>query len=121
MKRRTFLVAGAAALAGCMNRATRTNPFERGPGATTVRVDVENRNFNQATIHAEGAMQRRLGIVGGNTRETFSLPWPADGDLRVRIDILAGTQFTTNSVGLKPGDTAYLLIENPVYRSFLRR
>lgn len=121
MKRRTFLMAATVTVAGCMNRATRSNPFERGEGASSVRINVENRNFNQATLYAEGAMTRRLGIVGGNTSESFTLPWPSDGDLRIRIDILAGTEYTTNTLGMRPGDTANLIIDNPVYRSLLRR
>jgi hypothetical protein len=122
MERRNFLLAGAAAVAGCMGGpATKANPFEQGSGATSIRIDVTNRNFNQATLETLGRVQRRLGIVGGHARQSFNLPWPADGNLRIRIDLLAGGRYTTNSVSLKPGDTAYLTIENPVQRSLLRR
>ncbi|MDE0082238.1 MAG: hypothetical protein OXT72_06285 [Gammaproteobacteria bacterium] len=121
MERRTFLLAGAAAATGCMRQATKANPFEDGAGATSIRVDVENRNFNQATLETLGTVQRRLGIVGGHARQRFTLAWPADGNLRIRIDLLAGARYTTNSVSLKRGDAAYLTIENPVQRSYLRR
>ncbi len=122
MERRNFLLAGAAAVAGCMGGpATKANPFEEGSGATSIGIDVQNRNFNQATLETLGRVQRRLGIVGGHARQRFTVPWPADGNLRIRIDLLAGGRYTTNSVSLKPGDTAYLTIENPVQRSLLRR
>ncbi len=122
MERRNFLLAGAAAVAGCMGRpATKPNPFEQGSGATSIRIDVTNRNFNQATLETLGRVQRRLGIVGGHARQSFNVPWPADGNLRIRIDLLAGGRYTTNAVSLKAGDTAYLTIENPVQRSLLRR
>ena len=103
-------------------QAKRTNPFEvGGTGPRSIRVEVVNRNFNQATLETLGTVQRRLGIVGGHARQSFSLSWPADGDLRIRIDLLAGSRHTTNTVSYKAGDTAYLTIENPVQRSFLRR
>ena len=122
MKRRTFLLAAAVAVMGCATgQPDRRNPFERGEETRSIRVSVVNRNFNQATLYALGPSQRRLGVVSGNGSQSFYLPWPADGDLRVRIDVLAGEEFTTNSVSLRAGDTAHLSIENPLYRSLLRR
>ena len=123
MERRNFLLAGAAAVAGCVGgRATKTNPFEQGSSATSITITVTNRNFNQATLETLGRVQRRLGIVGGNAGQSFNVPWPADGNLRIRIDLLAGGgRYTTNAVSLRAGDTAYLTIENPVQRSLLRR
>ncbi|MDE2793933.1 MAG: hypothetical protein OXL34_03855 [Gemmatimonadota bacterium] len=122
MKRRTFLLAGAAALGACARSPViRPNPFEGGSASGNIRIAVENRNFNQATLESLGPVQRRIGIVGGLARREFTLPWPTDGDLRIRIDLLAGGRFTTNRVALKGGDTAYLTIENPVQRSLLRR
>ena len=123
MERRNFLLAGAAAVAGCVGgRATKANPFEQGSSATSITITVTNRNFNQATLETLGRVQRRLGIVGGNAGQSFTVPWPADGNLRIRIDLLAGGgRYTTNAVSLRAGDTAYLTIENPVQRSLLRR
>ena len=122
MERRTFLLAGAIAIGGCARSAAiRPNPFEGESGGGSIRVAVENRNFNQATLEALGPVQRRIGIVGGLARQNFTLPWPTDGDLRIRIDLLAGDRYTTNPVALRGGDTAYLTIGNPVQRSFLRR
>ena len=122
LKRRAFLLSLAAAATGCvMRRPERENPFERGEGSKTVRVSAVSRNFNQATLYALGPTRRRLGVVPGNGDRSYHLPWPADGNLRVRIDVLAGAEFTTNAVSLQAGDTAHLTIESPLYRSLLRR
>jgi len=80
-----------------------------------------NNNFNEATIRALYNSERRLGVVPGNGRADFSLQWPSINDLRIRIDVLAGDRFVTNRVSVSPGETVYLMIENPVRRSWLRR
>ena len=99
-----------------------SNPFEGGgQTAQSIRINVENNNFNEATVRAVARSERRLGIVSGNSRESFTLNWPTVDDLRIRIDILAGDRYTTNRVSVGPGETVYLTIQNPVYRSLLRR
>ena len=98
-----------------------SNPFEGGGGAQSIRINVENNNFNEATVRAVARIERRLGVVSGNGRESFTLNWPTVDDLRIRIDILAGDRFTTNRVSVGPGETVFLTIANPVYRSLLRR
>ena len=119
------LSAGVLALVlatGCGGPPQVSNPFEGGSAtAQSIRIEVENNNFNEATVRAVSRSERRLGVVSGNSRETFTLNWPAVDDLQIRIDILAGDRFTTNRVSLAPGETAYLTIQNPVYRSLLRR
>ena len=83
MRRRMFLLAAVVAVAGCVGRATRSNPFDGGgTGSRSIRVEAVNRNFNQATLEALGPVQRRLGIVPGNGRRTFTLTWPAENELR---------------------------------------
>ncbi len=123
---RCFQFAAAAivvALAtACAGSRELTNPFEpRNGGSQSIRINVQNNNFNEATLRAVSRTERRLGVVSGNGRETFTLNWPAVDDLRIRIDILAGDRFTTNRVSVGPGETVYLQIMNPVYRSLLRR
>lgn len=116
------LVAVVLAVAGCStSRRDVSNPFEGGSAAQSIRIAVENNNFNEATVRAVARIERRLGVVPGNGRESFTLNWPVVDDLRIRIDILAGDRFTTNRVSVGPGETVYLTIANPVYRSLLRR
>lgn len=118
-----LLALTAAAGAGCaLSSREAPSPFEgSGPSARSIRVSVVNNNFNEATIRALYHSERRLGVVPGNGRADFSLQWPSINELRIRIDVLAGDRFVTNRVSVSPGETVYLMIENPVRRSWLRR
>lgn len=109
--------------ASACSQAEVRDPFEGGGTAasTSIRIEVANNNFNEATVRAVGRTERRLGTVPGNGQESFRLQWPAVDDLRIRIDILAGDRYTTNRVTVSPGETVFLTIENPIYRSLLRR
>ena len=122
MKRLLAILALGAA-AGCSSTSQPRNPFESQGGAssTTIRINVENNNFNEATIRSVARTERRLGTVPGNGRESFTIDWPAVNDLRLQIDILAGDRFTTNRIQVSPGENVYLTITNPIYRSLLRR
>ena len=122
MDRRAILLAVVVAVAGCGGTSELPNPFERGGAASrSIRIDIVNNNFNEATVRAVSRTERRLGIVPGNGRESFTMAWATVDDLRVRIDVLAGDRFTTNRVSVGPGDRVYLTIANPLYRSVLRR
>ncbi len=121
MKRLVFLV--VVMILGACSQAQIRDPFEGGGEAasTSIRINVENHNFNEATIRAVGRTERRLGTVPGNGNQSFTMGWPAVNDLRVQIDILAGDRYTTNRVTVSPGETVHLTIANPIYRSLLRR
>lgn len=110
------------AASACAGTTQPSNPFDsRGSGAESVRVNVINNNFNEATLRALYRTERRLGVVSGNGRQSFDLVWVGVNDLRIRIDILAGDSFTTNRVSVSPGETVFLTIERPLHRSWLRR
>ena len=115
-----LLLAAAAPAAGCLGR-TAPNPFEEGAAPRAITIEVENNNFNEATLRAMARMERRIGVVTGNGRQTFTIPWTTVDDLRVRIDILAGDRFTTNRVTVGPGEAVFLTVQNPLYRSLLSR
>ena len=116
------VTAVALVLAGCAGATERSNPFDRGAAAArSIRINVVNNNFNEATLRAVSRTERRLGVVSGNGRESFTVAWPTVDDLRIRIDLLAGDEILTNRVSVGPGDTVYLTIANPLYRSLLRR
>ena len=122
MHRRTFLLTVAAAATGCtMGPQRRPNPFDAQGGGNSIKIEVVNRNFNQATLVALSPVRRRIGIVGGNSSQSFSFAWSSGDQLRIHIDLLAGGSTTTNSIAIGPGETAYLVVENPVNRSLLRR
>jgi hypothetical protein len=76
---------------------TRTgDPFSDRP--TNVRLNVQNRNFNDATLYViddvSASGGRRLGIVGGNSSARFVLEWNFASDLSIRIDTLGGSCIT---------------------------
>ena len=93
----------SAAASGCLGRSD--NPFGGGPGKAEIRVEVDNRSFNQATVWVLSSMgQRRLGIVEGKGVKTFSLAWPRSDDMSLRVRVLGGRDFTTASQLVVPGD-----------------
>ena len=89
------------------------NPFDDAEtGASrTVMVEVQNQNFYDATIYAiTGAGERRLGIVAGNARRTFTARLVGPGDVRLRVRLLGGGSFTTQPMPASPGETLVLII-----------
>ena len=112
----------ALAAAGCIGTRTASNPFEEGAAISRViTIEVENHNFNEATLRAVSRTERRLGVVTGNGKGSFTIPWTTVDDLRIRIDLLAGDLYTTNRVTVGPGDSVHLMIQNPLRRSLLTR
>jgi hypothetical protein len=110
---RHLLVAALAVvlLTGCAGSARRLDPFT-GEGSSTLRVDVQNNNFNDATIYYTqlGGPERRVGDVVGNGRRSFTVPLEFTGDVRFRIELLADGECTMHPVVLSPGDVVGLQI-----------
>jgi hypothetical protein len=106
--RRSLAALLVLTLVGCGTRGPRTggNPFDgSGAGVPQMRLRVRNANFYDATITAIGdTTQRRLGVVGGNTSATFTMPWEFSSGLRVQVDLLAGPSCTTDVIQVNPGD-----------------
>jgi len=121
MCRRALLLAATMSVAGCLGQGRLSNPFEEGGGAGSIRVVVQNHNYHQATIKALGQTQRRIGIVAGNSKRTFTLPWPTVDNLILEVDLLAGSAFRTNSISLEPGESATLYIQQVTSLSTLVR
>lgn len=121
--RGTGLLLLVLALSSCAI-GTRPDPFRRGGEAAGGRVllRAENLSFNDATLHALGPRGRtRIGTISGKASQTLSIPWTGFGDLRIEIDLLAGGSYTTSGVSVYPGDQVYLLIQENVRYSTLRR
>lgn len=99
------------------------NPFlEEDAGPRTLGLRVENRSFNDATLHALSVGTRiRVGRVGGKQTQSFTIPWDSRNELRVEIDLLAGGEHTTNAVTAGPGEEVHLVIQANLRRSFIRR
>ncbi len=100
----------SGAIAGCGGGSNIRNPFEASEDL--VHIQVLNRNFADATLHAvvTGA-RRRLGRVTGHGNATFRLDWPYSRSLRIEIDLLAGRTCVTRELNVDPGDVIELQIE----------
>jgi hypothetical protein len=107
---RMLFIALALAAAGC---ATSGRPVADEGGVTQdVEVTVENQNFQDAVVYAIwGAGPRdRLGMVTGNTTETFTAEVQAGGDMRIEVDLIAGNNVVTESRGVFRGDDIRVVI-----------
>jgi hypothetical protein len=106
-----FAALAVVLLTGCAGSARRLDPFT-GEGSSTMRVDVQNNNFNDATIYYTqlGGSERRIGDVVGNGRRSFTVPLEFTGDVRFRIELLADGECTMYPVVVSPGDVIGLQI-----------
>jgi hypothetical protein len=79
-------------------------------GADQFVLQVENQNFADARLYAHwNGDRRRIGVVGGNRTEHFTLNW--DGrQLRVEVDFLAGGSIISPSIMVSRGDTVVFQI-----------
>jgi hypothetical protein len=94
--------------AGCASSA---RPSEGG-GSEEVSITVENQNFKDAVVYAIwGAGPRdRLGMVTGNSTQTFSTEAQATGEVRVEVDFIGGGPVATQSMGVFEGDDIRVVI-----------
>jgi len=89
------------------------DPFARdGSGAEeSVRVEVQNLNFNDATIFAmRSGQQVRLGRVTGKSDQTFTISWNFALPISFRVDIVGGQSCRTPSIGVDPGSLVWVQV-----------
>jgi hypothetical protein len=98
-------VALSFALAGCQTVFPTRDPFSES-AAQSFQLDVQNRNFYDATIYLinEAGQSRRVGEVVGNGSRSFQVPWEVTASMRIRIDLLASESCTTAPMVVNPGD-----------------
>ena len=78
----------------------------------TLTIEVVNRGFEELTIHALWlGRTRRLGNVGGTRTAQFVLPWAWTDELRLRIEVLAGSECLTRPIFASPGDHIYMEVQ----------
>lgn len=114
----------ASVLGGCASGSAGDNPFDEGGQGEerSVRIEVQNRNFNDATLYAlSDGRRQRMGTVTGNSSGSVSISWPGDRTLRIEIDLLAGGDYTTPSVLVSPGERLQLVIQPNLRRSYIQR
>ena len=82
-------------------------------GEDQVRIEVENRNFNDVTVWAiaQGGQRTRLGTVRGKSDSVFTMPWEFSLPLRLELDLVAGPRCTTEELPVDPGDSLLLQVQ----------
>jgi hypothetical protein len=107
---RALVLVLALAAGGC---ATGGRTVETEMGASRdVEVTVENQNFKDAVVYAIwGAGPRgRLGMVTGNTTQTFTTAVRGSGEMRVEVDLIAGNAVVTERIGVYQGEEIHVVI-----------
>lgn len=107
---RLLILSALLATAACASGGRPIVSRQAGTG-NEVQLTVENQNFKDATVYAIwGAGPRnRLGLVVGNTTETFQVRFRS-GDLRVEVDFIAGDDIVTETIGVFQGDHIHVQI-----------
>jgi hypothetical protein len=83
-----------------------------------IKVSIENQNFYDATVYLSWrGDRRRLGVVGGNTTQTFESQWFGP-EVTIQIDLLAGGRRTGDPIGISPGEE--LVVQIPANIDRLR-
>jgi hypothetical protein len=110
------VLASGACAAGARSTA---DPFSGGGSGApstqdrSIHIEVQNSNFNDATIEARGiGIRRRLGRVGGSRSDEFTLDWRGAGQLYFEIDLLGGGTCVTRGIDVSPGDRVRLVIDS---------
>ena len=100
----------AGANFGCA--AARRSPFVAREDAT-IRVQIENRAFQDATVHAIWPGRRlRLGTVTATMTANYTLQVDRSVLLHFDFDLLAGPNCTTRQIWADPGDIIVLEINS---------
>ena len=111
--RRTFGAISAAVLIGtaaCATHGPGPTP-DPSPASQAISVVVANDNFLDVDVFALGyGAPRRLGMVSGTSRETFSLPaYYSNEGVNIMVRPIGGRgRMTSGPVLVHPGDTLQL-------------
>ena len=104
---------------GCAQ--TRLAPFAAREDVA-IQVQVENRAFEDATIHAVWPGRRlRLGTTIGHTNAQYLVRLETSVLMSFRIGLLGGRDCVTGQIWADPGDIIVLEITDQFLASFCRR
>jgi hypothetical protein len=109
---RVLVLAIGLAPAAC---AQNTRPAE--PGASgDVAVTVENQNFKDAVVYAiwDSGPRSRLGMVTGNTTQTFTTATRGSGEMRLEVELIAGNDVITERMGVYQGENIHVVIPSGI-------
>lgn len=109
-----FAIVLVLATAGCASvsgEGTRSGWDVGGDRRETVRLTVTNQNFSDARVYALwNGERRRLGLVTGNSSQTFTMDWRPGATLRIEVDFVAGGSFVSEGISSWPGETWEFII-----------
>jgi hypothetical protein len=93
---------------------TAQNPFDGStatPGGERIRIEVQNLNFNDATVWALRSSQRiRVGRVTGKTDQMFDIAWNTAQPIAIQVDVVSGRGCRTNAVAVEPNSRVWVTI-----------
>jgi hypothetical protein len=106
-----LLILAVSGCGGLSGGETRTGWDVGSSGDQTVQLQVSNHNFKDARIYVlwDGE-RRRLGMVTGNSSETFRVQWRPGATLRIEVDFVAGGGFVSSGVATWPGEALEFVI-----------
>ena len=94
---------------GCVS--TQRSPFV-DPSETTIHIEIDNRGWEDATVHAIwSGGRRRLGTVTGTMRADYTLALDRSVLMHFEIDLLNGPECITQQIFADPGDIILLQID----------
>jgi hypothetical protein len=103
------ILALSGLLGGCAHMSG-SDPYR--DATRPIRIDILNRNFNDANVWAVYRAERvRLGTVTGKGDGSFRLPWRGTEPMYMEIDLVGGERCTTESLTIDEGDILYLEIQ----------
>lgn len=114
------------AVAACAPSVPPVDPFG---GAENGNRSIERISFSASNYYGEDVVlyavsangAHRLGEVAPNQHGMFSMPWTDPTELRVRVQIVAGPRYTTNSLSVYPGHQLEVVIPSNVRRARISR
>ncbi|MGH7500791.1 MAG: hypothetical protein ACREL7_03450 [Longimicrobiales bacterium] len=114
MKR--FHAIGLVVLAVLLTASCSSRRGQQGNSYPPITVSIENQNFYDATVYLSWrGDRRRLGVVGGNTTQTFESPWFGP-EVTIQIDLLAGGRRSGDPIGISPGEELVVQIPASIDR-----
>jgi hypothetical protein len=118
VNRRTLAATLLLVTAGCGTKSH--SPFA-GPAegaGEQIQVRIENRNFNDATVHAfRGGERVRLGTATGKTDEDFRIRWNSTLLIEFEINLVGGGSCRVRSMTVDPGDRVWVRIPIEIFGS----
>jgi len=101
---------GLLLVASCASRSG-NSPFRSAGQGVDVQINVENRDFSDATIYAHwNGFKTRLGMVVGKSGEMFRVPWRSE-EIQLEADFVGIGRTWSDVIDVYEGDHLIWLIQ----------